>query len=401
MKFLMTTTFYPPFHIGGDAVFVKRLAEELVNRGHEVHVMFSYDAYKLKGFKNGNTILQNEVRLHILNSPHGRISPISAYTWGKSIHYSRQFKKLVDEIHPDVVNHHNVSLLGYDLFFKRGEYVNVHTIQDHWLICQLNGLFKDEMICDRTGSCVACAMRHKRPPQFWRNRKGFESAKGNLDIVIASSQYMKNILAKEFKEPISMLPNFVPKPPDTITSSGISDYYLYAGVLEEHKGVLDLLNAWLGMRCYKGTESGLVFAGDGSLRRLLEDKVKEYADYGINNLFVLGKCNMSKLYSLYYGAIALIVPSRCPDNNPLVALEALSVGTPAITSNVGGLPEIADLQGKGFCTDKANLVNFISYWDHHPRPSRDYLRKIYSDHFSTDKYIENYLNVIATKLGKK
>jgi glycosyltransferase involved in cell wall biosynthesis len=257
------------------------------------------------------------------------------------------------------------------------------------------------MICDRSGSCVACAVRNKRPPQIWRKKKGFESAKENLDIVIASSQYMKNALANEFKEIILVLPNFVPKPPETITSSGISNYYLCAGVMEEHKGVLDLLHAWFGMRCYKGTESGLVFAGDGSLKGYLKEKVKEYVDCGINNLFVLGKCDSGRLYNLYYGAKALIVPSRCPDNNPLVALEALSVGTPVISSNVGGLPEIVDLQGEGFRSDRVNLVNLISHFDKHPGMSRDFLRKIYLDNFSTDKYIKNYLDAIGAKLNKK
>lgn len=40
------------------------------------------------------------------------------------------------------------------------------------------------------------------------------------------------------------------------------------------------------------------------------------------------------------GAKALIIPSICPENCPLIALEAISVGTLVIASNKGGLPEI-------------------------------------------------------------
>ncbi|MEM4620394.1 MAG: hypothetical protein QW607_09285 [Desulfurococcaceae archaeon] len=36
-------------------------------------------------------------------------------------------------------------------------------------------------------------------------------------------------------------------------------------------------------------------------------------------------------------AKTLIVPSICPENYTLIALEAISVGTPKITSNKGGL----------------------------------------------------------------
>ena len=48
LKILFTSTFYPPFHLGGDAVHVKYLAEELVKRGNEVHVIHSLSAYLLK-----------------------------------------------------------------------------------------------------------------------------------------------------------------------------------------------------------------------------------------------------------------------------------------------------------------------------------------------------------------
>ncbi|MDY6917297.1 MAG: hypothetical protein SVP26_05030 [Chloroflexota bacterium] len=48
LKFLFTTTFYPPYHIGGDALDVKWLAEDLATRGHEVHVMHSVEAFAPK-----------------------------------------------------------------------------------------------------------------------------------------------------------------------------------------------------------------------------------------------------------------------------------------------------------------------------------------------------------------
>ena len=40
LRFLMVSTFYPPYHLGGDAVHVQYLAEALAERGHEVPVQF-------------------------------------------------------------------------------------------------------------------------------------------------------------------------------------------------------------------------------------------------------------------------------------------------------------------------------------------------------------------------
>ena len=44
MRFAMVTTFYPPFHFGGDAMYAYRLTNALARRGHEVVVVHSEDA---------------------------------------------------------------------------------------------------------------------------------------------------------------------------------------------------------------------------------------------------------------------------------------------------------------------------------------------------------------------
>ena len=45
----MVTTFYPPHHFGGDAMYVYRLSHELAERGHEVTVVHSADAFRALG----------------------------------------------------------------------------------------------------------------------------------------------------------------------------------------------------------------------------------------------------------------------------------------------------------------------------------------------------------------
>ena len=47
LSICLVTTFYPPYHFGGDAVFVHRLAGALAGRGHAVDVVHSVDAYRL------------------------------------------------------------------------------------------------------------------------------------------------------------------------------------------------------------------------------------------------------------------------------------------------------------------------------------------------------------------
>ena len=47
MRFCMITTFYPPYHFGGDAIFVQALARALMKEGHEVEVVYCEDSYRL------------------------------------------------------------------------------------------------------------------------------------------------------------------------------------------------------------------------------------------------------------------------------------------------------------------------------------------------------------------
>src|SRR5436309_15695588 len=48
-RILLTTTYYPPDHVGGDAVHVMYLADQLLKEGHEVHVVCARDLATLKG----------------------------------------------------------------------------------------------------------------------------------------------------------------------------------------------------------------------------------------------------------------------------------------------------------------------------------------------------------------
>jgi hypothetical protein len=47
LNFLHLTTFYPPYHFGGDAMYLYRLSHALAERGHHVDVVHCVDSYHL------------------------------------------------------------------------------------------------------------------------------------------------------------------------------------------------------------------------------------------------------------------------------------------------------------------------------------------------------------------
>ena len=45
LSFCMVTTFYPPYHFGGEAMYLYHLTNELARRGHEVTVVHCVDSF--------------------------------------------------------------------------------------------------------------------------------------------------------------------------------------------------------------------------------------------------------------------------------------------------------------------------------------------------------------------
>jgi glycosyltransferase involved in cell wall biosynthesis len=78
----------------------------------------------------------------------------------------------------------------------------------------------------------------------------------------------------------------------------------------------------------------------GSLSGEIAEFVKKNGLEG--EIVLLGRVDYNLLCRLLKDANALLMPSICPENCPLITLEALSLGTPIIASNKGGLPEIVE-----------------------------------------------------------
>ncbi len=372
----MTSTFYPPHHLGGDAVQVKYLADELGKIGHEVHVLYSRDAYRMKRKGVPAPLEHGRVQVHALESPYGRMTPLRAYAFGNSNFILGNYRKLISDVKPDVVHHHNISLLGHSILKKQGNYRQIYTAHDYWLVCQRNDLMRKGEVCaDRR--CGSCAISSGRPPQFWRKKL----SKEDLDCVICPSAYMKEQLKKAVTN-TTVLHNFVPAPPEAITSSGKSDFCLFIGVMEPHKGVMEILDA------FAHNEKKLLLIGSGSLARAISQKIEN------GNLApriqYLGW--VKDKWPYIRDANAVLIPSLWPENCPLVALEAMSVGTPVICSDMGGTGELVEKISSELIIPAGEIgmrlanINLSGI-------TRKSIIDMFNANFSAEIYVKKYLEI--------
>ncbi len=345
LNFLHLTTFYPPYSFGGDGIYVYRLCHALASAGHGVDVVHCVDSYQLLHPAPPPVEFAEHpgVRRHELRSSFGRLSPALTYLTGRPYLKRGAIRRLLSAKPYDVIHFHNVSLFGPEILalVPRGRAVKVYTLHEHWLICPTHVLWKyNRRPCERP-DCLRCTLLAKRPPQLWRYTGLLESSARHVDLFLSPSRFTAGMHASRgfSAGPFEVLPTFHPLTDEhrarLAPPSRERPYFLFAGRLETVKGLHTLIPLWEHV-----PDCDLLVAGTGAE----EQRLRALAASNPRIRF-LGFQSPAALGSLYFHAIACIVPSVTSEVFAMVPLEALACGTPIIVRDLGGLPE--SLQGGG------------------------------------------------------
>lgn len=394
MRFCMMTTYYPPYNLGGDGIFVRGLANELARRGHEVEVIHCLDAYSLTGRGKTTTIYQDHpnVTVHGLKSPFGMFSPLATQQTGVPFFKLRAIEQILNKGF-DVIHYHNVSLVGGPGVFQYGKAIKLYTTHECWLICPTHVMFKFKRSPCTRQTCFLCSLIYRRPPQWWRYFGLLERAAKHVDAFLAPSRFVRDLHGKMgFKGSFVHLPNFVPEVSlAPLPSPKDKPYFLFVGRLEKLKGLQTLLPLFK-----RYGKARLRVVGTGSYEPQLRRLARNCA-----NVEFLGYVNdFNQLQDLYRGAVSVIVPSIGYEIFPLVILEAFRQQRPVIVRNLGGMPEIIEESGGGFVYDtEEELVTTMDRLIEDPTLIQELgLRgyRAYQHNWTTKSHIDRYLALIQT-----
>ncbi len=346
MTFAMLTTFFGPHSFGGDAAFVDRLSRALARHGHDVYVIYCRDAFELS--KAGQTPRPYEpppgVTIHALKSRFGPLSPLATHQTGQPFFKANEIRRLLNEIQPDVVHFHNLSLIGGPglLEMPVGNAIKLMTAHEHWLVCPQHVLWKyDNAICE-TRECVKCTLHGKRPPQFWRGSDLLDRGLRALDALIAPSRSTIYEHARRgVAVPMRHLPYFLPHDytglPEVASPRHERPYIAAAGRLEEIKGFQDVIAVMNRL-----PHLDFRIAGTGVFEPELRAQARD-----LPNVHFEGRLDGPNVAALFRGARAVVVPSLVYETFGYVVLEAFHERTPVIVRDLGALPELVNESGGG------------------------------------------------------
>src|SRR5262249_30654563 len=140
--------------------------------------------------------------------------------------------------------------------------VKLYLAHEHWLVCPTHVLWRNRRErCDQK-RCFTCQLKHRRPPQLWRDSSLLERRLTDVDAFIAMSEFSRK-KHYEFGFPVAMkvLPYFLADPGPVHPPSPrphSRPYFLFVGRLERIKGLDDVIPLFA-----RYDDADLLVIGDG------------------------------------------------------------------------------------------------------------------------------------------
>jgi len=318
----------------------------------------------------------------------------------------RSLAATLRESSPHVVHVHNTfPLLSPAILYacRQARVPVVLTVHNYRLSCASGDFFRDGRICHSCARVPIPAVVHgcyrgsraatiPAAVAISAHRSGWRSLISAYVFISAAQRDLLSGL-RLAPERVFVAHNLVPR--RTAQQLPSLPVVLYAGRLEETKGVRLLMSAW-DRFCATSRDAGLrlLIAGTGSLDR----EVAAWAA-ARTSVDVLGHVASARCAELMAQARAVVVPSLWQEAFGLVVVEAMAAGTPPIASGHGSFVELITpgLDGVLFPPGDAEALALVLA-DVAADPGRyraygDQARLSYEERFNPDDHVDRLVEI--------
>jgi glycosyltransferase involved in cell wall biosynthesis len=371
----------------GETAVVEREGKALADLGHEV-----------TWFERSSDEIEQWSRMKKATLPARMI-------WSHEAH--RDLAATLRERRPDVVHVHNTfPLLSPSILYAcRDARVPVVTsVHNKRLICANGAFFRNGTVCHdcaegsalqgvvhgcyrgsraASASVVLATTVHRRS---WRSL---------VSAYVFASKSQSDLLTGLGLPPdrVFVKPHVIPRKQMRNVTRGPN--VMYAGRLEEAKGVRVLMAGWDAYRRRSGEPGlGLVIAGGGDMQA----EVAAWASTR-PSVEVAGRVDDDRFAELMSSARAILLPSTCEETFGLVVVEAMAAGSPPIAAAHGAFVELITpgVDGMLFSPgDPEALALAVADVEAHPERYEVYgaqARETYEKQFDPDRTMDQLLEI--------
>lgn len=315
---------------------------------------------------------------------------------------TKRLIKELEKIQPDVIHLHNVHGHNCNLeilfqYIRKNKIKVIWTFHDCWAFTGYCPHFTMAKCSKWKKTCLECSQRKRFSWFFDKSNSLFEAKKSLLDginmTVVTPSRWLSNLTKESFFRncDIKVINNGIDLSIFKPRESNFKEKY---NIPENKKIILGVAFGW-GMR--KGLD---IF------KRLAKEL--DSTDYQIvlvgtnpnvekelsNNMISIRRTNNQLELAEIYSAADLFVNATREDTFPTVNIEALACGTPVLTFETGGSPEIIDNTcGSVVAVDDFEQLKkeIISICEESPYTSDNCVKR--AQQFNQDEKFEEYYKI--------
>ncbi|MCK5618859.1 MAG: glycosyltransferase family 4 protein [Candidatus Krumholzibacteria bacterium] len=391
---------------GGSERYFFMVSDELESRGHQV-IQFSMEHPNNRPSPYADYFVS---RKDYEDSGPGRSALAQGFSFIRSREAARNIRSLVRDHRPDVAHLHNIyhQLTPSIIVALREAGVPVvMTLHDYKLTCPNYDHFDGTEYCYRCrgGRFHQAALTKCNGGSFGRSAllaveaywQRISGVYGGVDRFIAPSRFMRERVAGAAgdigidADRVVYLPSYCPPADGSEALSaderavldGLPErFVLYFGRVSVEKGLDTFMQA---ARALPDVE--FVICGDGPRRATFEQSAPP-------NVRFTGYVNKPLLDRALARATAVVLPAIWPENAPFTVIEAAAAGVPVVVSDMGGLPEMAEIvSGMVFPHGNAGELGrqIKSLWDNpgEARERGEAGRQAAGSYFDKERHMES------------